>query len=206
MQFLQALENTSVFYWLQPKVSFGEVSFLLVSNGLLLVLCRSASFGFGETIVDVIIIFIALLLQYLAAIASLIRGGKGGIKNEAPKLAKAMAVVWLVSLVLFLPNSIPALRWFGIINSSWVISFLHSAFAVALVAYYSLHPLKASDFGGYEMTMGKYSLYKWTSFLVLVNTILFNLFVLDDGTHFWILDNYNDLKDLVVSKVGAVSQ
>lgn len=198
MVFLRELASISVLYWRQPKVSFAQVSLLIASNGVLLVMCKSASFGFDDLAVGVITTLIAFFLQYIASVASLLRGSNGGIQAEAPKLAKAMAIVWLVSLTLFLPNSIPALRWFGVIDSYIVIAFLHSVAAVALVTHYSLRQLKASAVSRDEMAMEKRSAYKWAAFFLLVNTILFQIFVLDSDTHYWVLDNYEYLKNSIV--------
>ena len=194
MNFLQALASTSVIYWQQPKISFAQVGFLLISNGALLILCRSASFGFGEITVDVIMTFIILFLQYIASVVSLLRGN---VLIEAPKLAKTMAVVWLVSLILFLPNSINGLRWFGIINSYLVIAALHSLVAVVLLTHYSLYQLKAVPVSADDMAKDKRSAYKWAIFLFVVNTLLFKTFVLDSDTHDWILRNYEDLKNTI---------
>ncbi len=200
-QFLRALKDTSILYWRQRNASFREVILLLVSNGALLVLCRSATFGFDELTVSLITYFFALILQYIAAIASWLRKSKENILIEAPKLAKAIAVVWLVSLILFLPNSIPTLRWFGIIYSSWIIAFLHSAIAVALVTRYSHHRLKASAVNGNEVTKEWHHAYKWVAFFLVVNTVLFNLFVLDIHTYDWILVHYNDLKEIIAQNL-----
>ena len=118
MSFLRELASTSVLYWLQPKVSFRQVGLLLTSNGVLLVLCKSASFGFKNLSVGVIMTFIALLFQYIASVASLVRGTNGGIQVEAPKLAKAMAVIWLVSLILFLGYVVTNVYFFEVKSGS----------------------------------------------------------------------------------------
>lgn len=197
MSFVQALASTSILYWRQPRVRFTEVSLLLVSNGALLVLCKSASFGFDDLAVGVITTLIAFFLQHIASVASLLRENIENLQTEAPKLAKTIAVVWLVSLTLFLPNSIPGLRWFGIINSYIAIAFLHSLAAVALVTHYSVCQLRNGGVGEEELERGRREAYKWAVFFVVFNTVLFQQFVLFPGTHFWILDNYENLKALV---------
>lgn len=182
-------------YWRQPTVSFPHISFLLAGNSILLVLGKSASFGFADPGAAIVTAFVAFFAQYLAATACLLRRTDSSLQVDAPKLAKVVVVLWLLSLVLFAPNAIPGARWFDAIDSYWAIAAIHSGAALAFLTYYSA--IRASR-GVKAITLQVFAAQSvgWIVFYFFLNTALFYLFILDPTTHFWILDNYDALKNI----------
>lgn len=193
MNLAKELAKTTILYWEAPDTTFRRVAALLAGNTVLLTFCRSASFGFEKVVVSVIIAFVTFILQYVASITSLLRGAKANITTDAPKLAHLIAITWLVSLVLFLPNAVPPLRWFGLLKFPVLVSLLHSILAVGLLAYYSLSIMSAKESDDDVISKCKKQVLGWSVFLVFINTILFYVFVLDVSTHFWFADNLEDI-------------
>ena len=87
MNFAEAISKTNIIYWEGSKVTWQQVTALLISNAVLLTLSRSACFGFRKLEVNVILALISMLFQYVASIACLFRGAESKIVNDAPKLA-----------------------------------------------------------------------------------------------------------------------
>tara|TARA_R110002072_G_scaffold136124_2_gene278196 strand:- start:176611 stop:177213 length:603 start_codon:yes stop_codon:yes gene_type:complete len=194
MNFLKQLADTNVQYWTQPPGSFLQISVLLGSNSFLLILCRSASFGFESVSASIVMALATLLIQYLAAVAVMLRPGAGSLLREAPKLAQTMAVVWLLSLVLFVPNALPGLRWFDI-QPPLVIAVFHSVLAIMVIAIYSRRHLADKGDSQSPVIFLLKSL-PWILFLTLSNAVLFYLFVLHADTHYWLLENLENLENL----------
>lgn len=177
-------------FWRQPSTSFFQISVLLSSNAILLAFARFAVLGVFDFYYDIILAIFEMFLFYIASLVSLlIRSDSDDIQSDAKKLAKLMVVVWLVSLVLFLPNAIPGLIWFDKFPS-YFISFFHSFIAVALIVKYSRSQMRKKDIASVDMKKEIYSGYKCALFVLIINSIFFEIFILNYKTQDWIRENY----------------
>lgn len=194
--FLKHFASSNLLYWRQGPVEFSELAILFASNSVLLVLAKSARIGFGginDVLIGVIMALIIMFLQYAASVVAALRPGVSNLVSDAPKLAKSIAITWLISLILFMPNAIPPLSWFDSLPAYWLVAVVHAGGATLVLGCYSYFIVKDADNGHVVESKTRIQLVVCGLFNFVVCSVLFNLFVLSELTHNWLLNNLDAL-------------
>jgi len=192
-QLIDELGNTTIKYWTNPPISHKSIIALLASSAILLTCCRAASFGFNLDFTNLILAIVAFMMQGIAALAYLARGGYGSPKEEAFKFLRLLIVVWILSLTAFFLNLFPTLRWFDYFSSRIPSAVICSFVAVAFIAIVTI---RSDHLNNQQGIVDYRSICIWALVVLVINTLFFYLFVLDPDTTFFIKGNLDKLKVL----------
>ena len=136
-EFLEELRDSSLFYWADKPASGKVITALLSGNAILIVLARSIFHGWDEALVSVIATLSGFLMLAMACIGALLRPGSD-MPDDAYKLGRAIAIVWLLSLALISPGILPPLRDFFSDIAPWALAAIIAGIATALFTGYSV--------------------------------------------------------------------
>jgi hypothetical protein len=191
-QVVTELGNTTIRFWDNPTVTRASIVTLLSSSVVLLTLCRMPWFDTGLS--SVIISLLSFIMQFVACLAYLLKGGgRDSAKEEVTKFFRLLVMVWLTTLFLFAHNLFPSLRLARYIRYPAVTAILYSAAAVLLWASYTVRRDRQQQPG---TPVAYRSIIFWSGFVAVVNAIFLYLFVLDMRTTNFILDNLDTIKKL----------
>jgi hypothetical protein len=190
-QVVKELGNTTIRFWANPDVTRASIVALLSGSAALLTLCRMP--WFDTDLSSVIIALMSFIMQYIACLAYLLKGG-GPAKEEVAKFFRLLVMVWLTSLFLFAHNFFPSLRLARWIPYPSVTASLYSLAAVALWASFTVRHDRQQQPGA---PVEYRSILFWSGFVAVVNASFLYLFVLDMRTTDFINDNLEFIKKLL---------
>jgi len=189
-QVVKELGNTTIRFWTNPEVTRASILTLLSGSAVLLYLCRKPWFSFDLS--SVIITLLSFIMQFIACLAYLLKGG-GSARDEVAKFFRLLVMVWLITLFLFAHNFFPSLRFARLIPYPSVTAVLYSLAAVALWAFHTVRQDRQQQ-PGTPVAYG--SILFWSGFVAAVNASFLYLFVLDMRTTDFITDNLESIKKL----------
>ena len=192
---MPVLSHASFLFWRHPNVTRSELVLLFSGTSVWVILCKSASFGFdapSEIVAGIVANLAALfLLEIASLVAVFVNRNEEPVAANSYKIAKTFAVIWFFSLFAFSINCFPDLRWFDRINSSTVVSCIHTGLAVLVVLAISFREYRecAND----ELRLAKISIAVGAAACFLTNVVAFKTLILEPETHYWIIDNNESL-------------
>lgn len=187
---LEEIGYTTIRYWTNPQTNRKTILVLWLISAALLACCRAASFDLIFDLTNLILALLAFLLQGAAACLSLLRAEAQDARGEVPRLLRLLIIVWMTSLVFFLPNLFSGLTVSPHLHPV-KIAALYSLVAVALLAFRTVQ-LDHRDASRAPVAYG--NILFWSLVVFVINSLLFFLFVLDSRITDIIKDNLETLK------------
>ncbi len=190
---LEEISDTSMLYWTDTPGSLPAIIALLSTSAFLLILGRWVwNPGAGGEI-DLITALLSFMMQLIACLAYLLRGGYGAAGDEVPKFLRLLVVVWILSLFFSLHNLFPPLNIADVFHPA-VMALLYSIPAAALLAYVTICRGKRSS---PPQATPYRTIFLWTLFVTGINTLLFFLFVSDWHTNYFLKTHLKSLSEII---------
>src|SRR5262245_59875162 len=125
--FYDALRDTTLCYWQDPKAGAGTLAALFVSNSALIGFAREMYFTSGISwITTTLIPILTFLLQGVAVLGAVARPG-AKLPAECSLLSRLLGVVLLLAVLTIAPGNFAPLRWFESLTAFatiWLAAFI----------------------------------------------------------------------------------
>lgn len=181
IKFAAIFKDTTLLYHQNRKSSAKQLASLFLSGDFLVVICRSPLFSFDSrgVITSVLIGFILNTIQFVSGMICLVCGNKKCYIDDMLKLSRLISVIFVTSLgfnFISLFFLIKIYEYFHLTNP-WIVAIGYSFLSVGVYYIYSTKVHQASS---------KIRLLIFATVLMLINSVLFKLFILDEDVSSYI--------------------